>query len=133
MVVQAVKPLMDSIPPNLYSKEPEEIARMAALGKHLAGLDPAILHELVRFLTGSAADILDDYFETDILKGLLASSGIIGSNVGPRSQGSGLVLLYHRLGEYDGMFGTWGFHKGRQRRVHPGAGEGQQQRSVPRS
>jgi phytoene dehydrogenase-like protein len=112
MVVQAVKPLMDSIPPNLYSKEPEELARMVALGRHLGSLDHAVLHELVRFLTGSAADILDDYFETDILTGLLASSGIIGSNLGPRSQGSGLVLLYHRMGEYDGLFGSWGFHKG---------------------
>ena len=112
MVVQAVKPLFDSVPPNLYGKEPEDLAKMAALGQHLAALDPRVLHELVRFLTGSAADILDDYFENDLLKALLASSGIIGSAVGPRSQGSGLVLLYHRMGEYDGLFGTWGFHKG---------------------
>ncbi|MGH2357778.1 MAG: phytoene desaturase family protein, partial [Candidatus Limnocylindria bacterium] len=39
-------------------------------------------------------------------------SGIIGSNVGPRSQGSGLVLLFHSLGEHDGDFGAWAFHKG---------------------
>src|SRR5512141_2474952 len=28
------------------------------------------------------------------------------------SQGSGLVLLYHLMGEQDGTFGAWGFHKG---------------------
>lgn len=112
MVVQAVKPLFDSVPPNLYSKEPAELARLGALGRHLRDLDPRVLHEMARFLTGSASDILDAYFENDLLKGLLASSGIIGSAVGPRSQGSGLVLLYHRMGEYDGLFGTWGFHKG---------------------
>lgn len=112
MVIQAVKPLFDSVPPNLYSKEPEELARMAELGRHLRSLEPRVLHEMARFVTGSAADILDAYFEDDLLKGLLASSGIIGSAVGPRSQGSGLVLLYHRMGEYDGLFGTWGFHKG---------------------
>ena len=28
------------------------------------------------------------------------------------SQGSGLVLLYHSLGEHDGDFGAWAFHKG---------------------
>jgi phytoene dehydrogenase-like protein len=112
MVVQAVKPLFDSAPPNLYSKEPEELARLAELGRHLRDLEPRVLHQMARFLTGSAADILDAYFEDDLLKGLLASSGIIGSAVGPRSQGSGLVLLYHRMGEYDGLFGTWGFHKG---------------------
>ncbi len=111
-VAKAVKPLVDSIPPNLVADDPAELARMAALGRHLRSLDPAVLHMLVRFLTGSAADILDDYFETDILKGLLASSGIIGSMVGPRSQGSGLVMLYHSIGEHDGVFHEWSFHKG---------------------
>ena len=71
-----------------------------------------MLHNAVRLLTGSAADFLDDYFESDILKGYLASSSIIGTKVGPRSQGSGLVLLYHSLGEHDGEFGAWAFHKG---------------------
>jgi phytoene dehydrogenase-like protein len=66
----------------------------------------------VRLVGGSASDILDEYFESDIVKGLLASSGIIGSRVGPRSHGSGLVLLYHMMGEIDGVFGKWGFHKG---------------------
>ena len=28
------------------------------------------------------------------------------------SQGSGLVLLFHSLGEHDGHFGSWAFHKG---------------------
>jgi phytoene dehydrogenase-like protein len=46
------------------------------------------------------------------MKGYLASSSIIGTKVGPRSQGSGLVLLYHTLGEHDGEFGAWAFHKG---------------------
>ena len=70
-----------------------------------------MLHNAVRLLTGSAADFLDDYFESDLLKGYLASSSIIGTKVGPRSQGSGLVLLYHSIGEHDGEFGSWAFHK----------------------
>ena len=111
-VCQAVKPLFDQIPPNLFSEDPAEITRLASLGRHLRSLDKKTLHMLTRFLTGSAADILDDYFESDIVKGLFASSSIIGSKVGPRSQGSGLVLLFHKMGEVDGVFGEWGFHKG---------------------
>src|SRR5690606_4923490 len=38
--------------------------------------------------------------------------GIIGSKVGPMSQGSGRVLLFHSMGEHDGEYGQWGFHKG---------------------
>ncbi|HDH03893.1 MAG TPA: NAD(P)/FAD-dependent oxidoreductase [Actinobacteria bacterium] len=112
MVCQAIKPLLDNIPPDITSRDPEELVRMAALGQHMRDLEPRVLHNAVRLLTGSAADFLDDYFESDLLKGFLSSSGIIGSRVGPYSQGSGLVLLYHNLGEHDGAFGTWSFHKG---------------------
>jgi phytoene dehydrogenase-like protein len=111
-VVHAIRPLMDSIPPDITSKDPEERARMAAIGSYLSDLPPRVLHDLVRLLAGSAADILEDYFETDIMQGWLASSGIIGSKVGPRSQGSGLVLLYHSFGEHDSVYGSWAFHRG---------------------
>ena len=111
-VAQAVRPLFDAVPPNLFSDDPEDLLELARLAGHLRGLEPKVLHDLVRLLTGSAADFLDDYFESDIIKGLLASSGIIGSKVGPLSQGSGLVLLFHNLGEHDGKVGAWAFHKG---------------------
>ena len=111
-VCQALKPLLDRVPPNLFGTEPDDLAEMAELARHLRGIDRKVMHDAVRLLTGSAADFLDDYFESDILKGLLSSSSIIGTKVGPRSAGSGLVLLYHNIGEYDGSFGTWAFHKG---------------------
>ena len=111
-VCQLVKPLLDKAPPNLFGKSPEDLADLAELASHLGGAEPKVLHDTVRMLTGSAADFLDDYFESDILKGYLASSGIIGTKVGPMSQGSGLVLLYHSMGEHDGHFGAWAFHKG---------------------
>jgi phytoene dehydrogenase-like protein len=111
-VCQAIKPLLDMPPPDLFSDDPEELVALAALGSRLRSLDKRTLHNAVRLLTGSAADFLDDYFESELLKGWLASTGIIGSKVGPHSQGSGLVLLFHSLGEHDGEFGAWAFHKG---------------------
>ena len=111
-VLQALKPLLDAPPPNLFSDDPEEMLALAGLGARFKALPKDVLHNTVRLLTGSAADFLDDYFESDILKGYLASSAIIGTKVGPYSQGSGLVLLYHLLGEHDGEFGAWAFHKG---------------------
>ncbi len=110
-VLRAMKPLMDTVPPDIFSDDPEELIALAALGSRFRKLDKKVLHDAVRLLTGSAADFLDDYFESDILKGYLASSAIIGTKVGPYSQGSGLVLLYHILGEHDGEMGAWSFHK----------------------
>ena len=112
MVCQAIKPLMDMVPPDIFSDDPEEMIALANLGSRFKKMDKRVLHNAVRLLTGSAADFLDDYFESELLKGYLASSSIIGTKVGPRSQGSGLVLLYHSIGEHDGEFGAWAFHKG---------------------
>jgi phytoene dehydrogenase-like protein len=112
MVCQQIKPLLDAPPPDLFSSDPEELIALASLGSRFRRMDKRVLHNTVRLLTGSAADFLDDYFESDIVKGYLASSSIIGTKVGPRSQGSGLVLLYHSIGEHDGEFGAWAFHKG---------------------
>jgi phytoene dehydrogenase-like protein len=112
MVCQAIKPFLDMVPPDIFSDDPEELLALAGIGSRLRRLDKRVLHNAVRLLTGSAADFLDDYFDSELLKGYLASSSIIGTKVGPRSQGSGLVLLYHLLGEHDGEFGAWAFHKG---------------------
>ena len=111
MVCQAIKPLLDMVPPDIFSDDPEELIALASLGSRFKKMDKRVLHNAVRLLTGSAADFLDDYFESELLKGYLASSSIIGTKVGPRSQGSGLVLLYHSIGEHDGEFGSWAFHK----------------------
>ncbi len=110
-VLQVIKPLLDEVPPDIFSNDPAELLALARLGRRFRDLEPKVLHDAVRLLTGSAADFLDDYFESDILKGYLASSSIIGTKVGPYSQGSGLVLLYHFIGEHDGVFGAWAFHK----------------------
>jgi phytoene dehydrogenase-like protein len=111
MVCQAIKPLFDMVPPDIFSNDPEELLALAGIGSRFKKLDKRVLMNTVRLLTGSAADFLDDYFDNDLVKGYLASSSIIGTKVGPRSQGSGLVLLYHSIGEHDGVFGSWAFHK----------------------
>jgi phytoene dehydrogenase-like protein len=111
-VVQAVQPLFDNPPPNVFGKDPEDQADVAWLLDHLGGVERKVMHDVVRLLTGSAADWLDDYFEHEAVKGFHASSSIIGSKVGPMSPGSGLVLLFHKMGQHDGHLGSWAFHKG---------------------
>jgi len=111
-VVQAVRPLLDSIPPDITSHDPEELMRMAALSQHLRSLPPRVIHNGIRLMTGSISDFLDDYFESEVLKASIACAGTIGSKVGPKSQGSGLVMLYMSVGEHDGDQGAWSFHKG---------------------
>ena len=96
----------------MFGKDPEDQADVKWLLDHLGGVDQKVMHDVVRLLTGSASDWLDDYFEHEAVKGYHASSSIIGSKVGPMSPGSGLVLLFHKMGEHDGHLGSWAFHKG---------------------
>jgi phytoene dehydrogenase-like protein len=63
-------------------------------------------------MTMSAADFLDQWFETDVLKATMSASGIIGTFLGVRSPGTAYVLLHHYMGEIDGAFRSWGFAKG---------------------
>ena len=53
-VAQAIKPLVDRIPPDIFSKDPDELMRLAELAGHLRSLEPRVLHNAVRLLTGSA-------------------------------------------------------------------------------
>ncbi len=69
---------------------------------------------LLRWLPMSVADLLTEWFETDILKSLLAARGIYGDFRGPRSVGSGAALLLqaalsdHPVGSIHGFQGGLG-------------------------
>ena len=75
-------------------------------------LDTSEQDLLIKLLTLSAADFLDLWFQSDILKGPLSASGIIGTFRGVRSPGTAYVLLHHYMGEIDGAFRSWGFSQG---------------------
>lgn len=65
-----------------------------------------------RTVDGSIADLCEEYFESDLIKGLMASQGIIGSAAGPRTPGSAYIYLHHAFGLATGSPGVWGFVRG---------------------
>jgi phytoene dehydrogenase-like protein len=64
--------------------------------------------DLLDLFGKSAGDILDSWFETDVLKGLLGFDGTIGNYASPYTPGSAYVLLHHVFGEVNGVKGAWG-------------------------
>ena len=111
-MAQAVKPILSMVPPDPTSFAPGDLAALLRLAKHFRGLGAERLHALVKLMTMSSADFLDEWFETDVLKATKSASGIIGTFLGPRSPGTAYVLLHHYMGELDGVFRAWGFAKG---------------------
>jgi len=105
-------PLLHQIPPRLGSRRPQDLLRQARLLTHLRGVDERGAVDVTRLLTGSIADLLEGYFESDAMRGLLSVSGVIGTWAGPRSAGTAYVMLHHHLGETEGLSGAWGFPRG---------------------
>jgi phytoene dehydrogenase-like protein len=68
--------------------------------------------ELVRLMTGSARDLLDNWFESEELKVTLATDAVIGANAGPSLPGTSYVLFHHVMGECNGVRGVWGYMRG---------------------
>jgi phytoene dehydrogenase-like protein len=77
-----------------------------------AKLDNKDLAALVKIFTQSAADFLDEWFESPEVKVTLATDGVIGANGGPRSAGTAYILLHHCMGSVAGHRGLWGFVRG---------------------
>ena len=111
-LAKAVKPFLSLIPPDPTSLHPRDLFGLLKVGQFASGLSEKELYGLAKLATQSSADLLEEWFETDALKGTKAASGIIGTYLGPRSPGTAYVLLHHYMGEIDGAFRAWGFAKG---------------------
>jgi phytoene dehydrogenase-like protein len=109
---QLLGPLLHQIPPHLGSRRPVDLWQQARLLGQLRGVDERASVDVTRLLTGSIADLLDRYFESDAVRGVLSVSGVIGTWAGPRSAGTAYVMLHHHVGEADGQTGAWGFPRG---------------------
>jgi phytoene dehydrogenase-like protein len=107
-----IKPLLLREPPDPSSFRPRDLQELMWLGRHFHGLGEAGMYDTLRFWTQSCADLLEEYFESEIVKAHLAGSSIIGTALGPRSPGSAYVLLHHYMGSIDGAVGAWGFARG---------------------
>ena len=107
-----IKPLLLREPPDPTSFKPRDLMELLYLGKHFHKLGEAQMYDTLRFWTMSCADLLDEYFESEIVKAHLAGSSIIGTALGPRSPGTAYVLLHHYMGSIDGTVGAWGFARG---------------------
>ncbi len=106
-------PLLTKIPPKLGSKRPRDLFAALGLAWRFRKLDEQGVGDVTRLMTMSVADLLEERFESDAVRGVLSVSAVIGSWAGPRSPGSAYVMAHHKLGDIgEGPQGTWGFPEG---------------------
>ena len=90
----ALRPLLETVPPRLGSRAWRDRLTLLGLGAKLRLLGRADLRELLRIAGMCVHDLLDEHFESPLLKGALAFDAVLGTNLGPRSPGSVFTLLY---------------------------------------
>ena len=82
-----------------------DLVSLASLGTRLrVFLGKTEMVELLRTVPMAVGELLDDWFETDVLKGVVGARGVTGIMQGPRSGGTSFVLLHHQVGRPVGAF-----------------------------
>jgi phytoene dehydrogenase-like protein len=107
-----VESLLLVTPPELPPKKPRDFMEYLKLLARFRHLGPREISGLVKIFTQSAADFLDEWFESPQIKVTLATDGVIGANGGPRSAGTAYILMHHCMGGVAGKRGLWGFVEG---------------------
>jgi phytoene dehydrogenase-like protein len=106
-VVAILKQWILRAPPNAGGGLADILAALK-LGNSVRGMNAEEQRNLFDFFTKSAGEILDRYFETDIVKALFGFDAIVGNYASPYDSGSAYVLLHHLFGEAAGVPGAWG-------------------------
>ena len=96
----------DYMRPWLLSPPPTRDQFIAEFERH-GEMD--LYEEFFRF---STRDLMDKYFETDLIRGFLTFYGMVSVYAGPSTPGTSYVYGYHASGDFDGEFGVWGFVRG---------------------
>jgi phytoene dehydrogenase-like protein len=106
-----VEKLLLVTPPE-FPPSPLDLPEYLKLLGLMRGLSKSEIVGLVKIFTQSAADLLDEWFESEEVKVTLATDGVIGANGGPRSPGTAYILMHHCMGGVNGHRGLWGFVRG---------------------
>jgi phytoene dehydrogenase-like protein len=106
-------PLLTTIAPRVGSLKPGDLLDQGRLAWALRKLGVQGTADVTRLFTMSISDLLDEWFESPQMKGVLSVSGVIGTWAGPRSAGTAYVMAHHKIGDVgEGELGTWGFPEG---------------------
>src|SRR6478672_5154932 len=110
-VASVIEPTLNMTPPNVLNPGITGAWSLFQLGQSFRKLGPE-LGEALEILTGPARTILDRWFESEELKGTLATDAIIGAFAAPSMPGTAYVLFHHVMGETNGKRGVWAYVKG---------------------
>ncbi|XP_073311414.1 uncharacterized protein [Primulina huaijiensis] len=115
-------PLLDSSPPENLPEISSFNARMenkleksvfwAHCLRRALAMGQRELLDFMDLLLSPASKVLNNWFESDVLKATLGTDAVIGTTGSVNTPGSGYVLLHHVMGETDGDRAIWSYVEG---------------------
>jgi phytoene dehydrogenase-like protein len=112
-VADVLGPLLLRVPPKAGSMALGDLIASAQTAWKVRKLGVRGVADVTRLFTMSVTDLLNDWFESDAVKGMLAVNGVIGTWAGPDEPGTAYVMLHHSIGDVgDGHLGSWGYQQG---------------------
>jgi phytoene dehydrogenase-like protein len=86
-------------PPNIDDPSKGDLWGMLQTGRAIRKLGKKDMYRLLRWGPMAVADLVAEFFETELLRATIAARGIFGTFFGPWSAGSSLVLLIRAAGD----------------------------------
>jgi len=80
-------------PPAIDKPTPEDLWNLLKTGRGVRSLGKTGIFDLLRWGPMAVADFVAEFFETELLRAVIAARGIFGTALGPWSAGSTTVLL----------------------------------------
>jgi phytoene dehydrogenase-like protein len=96
---RVLQPMLAAVAPRLGTDAWADKAALLKIALRMRLLGRRDMRELLRIIGMNSYDLLEDEFETDLLKGALGLDSVLGVNFGPRAPGTVLTLLYRLAAE----------------------------------
>jgi phytoene dehydrogenase-like protein len=92
-IAKVLDKVLTQTPPSIDEPSSSDLWNMVKTGRALRRLGKQDMFRLLRWGPMAVADLVTEWFETELLRATVAARGIFGAHLGPRSAGSSALLL----------------------------------------
>ncbi len=98
-ISKVIAEALATTPPDIDHPSTGDLWSMLKTGRAIRNLGKKDMFRLLRWGPMAVADLAAEYFETELLRAVVAARGVFGTFLGPWSAGSTLVLLIRAAGD----------------------------------
>jgi phytoene dehydrogenase-like protein len=98
-ISKVIAEVLATTPPDIDHPTGGDLWSMLKTGRALRNLGKRDMYRVLRWGPMAVADLVAEYFETELLRAVIAARGIFGTFLGPWSAGSSLQLLIRAAGD----------------------------------